>query len=364
MPFIKTQDKAILQDFIDSKNFLDFKKLYLSYITKSTKKDEKILALKNFCTRDLLEFGKKFFEFIFTARILANLNDYMDLNKRYLNLTGIFDFQNDKVSLNILFALILKHSKSNEILKELSQNPVSSKLLKEYFDDKEFKKSLKKLGISNLNDIKNYKRNLDKEKLKNLLRTRFKKEDIIEILELFNDRKNDTKIFEKITTDAKIPTIFEYIIAIAWCYIDDGCVDRILDAGLSLDSNLLPKSHALGANADFVYSYETHSLMIEATLNEKTNQRRAEMESVSRHLGNLLLCLDARKQAQSYGIFIAPYLDKNVLNDFRSRLNCYFENEKAYVKGMKILPLSTQDLITILKSNLNYKTLLPKFNKS
>ena len=100
--------------------------------------------------------------------------------------------------------------------------------------------------------------------------------------------------------------------------------------------------------------------MIEVTLTQKTNQRRAEMESVSRHLGNLLLNLEQEKREKSFAIFIAPYLDKNVLNDFRSRIYCYFENETNFIKGMKILPLSTKDLKNILSSNLNYKKLLPK----
>lgn len=361
--FINSKKIKILDDFINSEEFLDFKKLYLPYITKNNKKDEKVLALQNFCEGDLRDFGKRFFEFIFTSRILSNLSDYTDLNKRYLNLTGIFEFNKDKVSVNTIFALILKHSKCDEILQKITQNPISTDLLFEYFEDKEFKKFFKTLDITEPKDIKTYKQNLDKEKLKNLLNTQFKKEHIIEILKLFSDRKNDAKIFEKTTTEANIPTIFEYIIAIAWCYIDDNHIERILEAGLSLDSNLLPKSHAIGGNADFIYAYDNHHLMVEVTLTEKTNQRRAEMESVSRHLGNLLLSLDSQKQQRSYGIFIAPYLDKNVLNDFRSRLNCYFENDKSHIKGMKILPLSTQDIIIILESNLNYQKLLPEFQK-
>lgn len=31
---------------------------------------------------------------------------------------------------------------------------------------------------------------------------------------------------------------------------------------------------------------------------------------------------------------------------------------------MKILPLSTQDLVSLLKSGLNYENLLPKFKKA
>lgn len=364
--FLSFRDSNNFQDLeklFNANEYADFKKLYLPYLTRQGKKEDKIKDLAKFCEGSLEEFGKRFFRFIFEARIWANLYDYLDLNRRYLNLTGIFEFDRDKVSVNAIFAIILKHSKYNEILEKIAVTPTSQNLLSEYFNDEEFKKSFKILGISQPQDIKTYKQNLNKQKLSYLLQTQFRKEHIIEILKLFSDRSNDSKILEKVTTEAKIPTIFEYIIAIAWCYIDNHNIERILEAGLSLDSNLLPKSHATGGNADFTYIYESHYLMIEVTLTEKTNQRRAEMESVSRHLGNLLLSLDSNLQSQSYGIFIAPYLDKNVLNDFRSRLNCYFENETTHIKGMKILPLSTQDLVKILESNVSYNELLPKFQQ-
>ncbi len=364
LPFRNSKDLKILEKLISSNDYLEFKKLYLPHLSRQSKKQEKLKELVDFCNGNLNEFGTNFFEFIFKARIQANLNDYLDLNRRYLNLTGIFEFQHDKVELDTIFKIILKHSKHKEILEKIAQNSVSQSLLGEYFDDEEFKKYFKELGIVKPQDIKNYKFKQDQEKLKNLLQSKFTKENIIKILKLFEERKNDAKILEKTTTEANIPTIFEYIIAIAWHYIDDNKIERIFEANLSLDSSLLPKSHAVGGNADFVYTYDNHKLMIEVTLSEKTNQRRAEMESVSRHLGNLLLSLDADTQNQSYAIFIAPYLDKNVLNDFRSRIHCYFENDKAYIKGMKILPLNTNDLVKILQSNLNYQSLLPKFQKA
>ena len=258
----------------------------------------------------------------------------------------------------------MNHSHSNEILNKIASCKVSKELLGEYFDDQEFQVIFKKYGILNKNDLKNYKENSDREKLKKLIDEHFTRNNIIEILKLFEDRKNDSQIVKKINSkEATIPTIFEYIIAIAWHYVDDENLDRILNAGLSLDSNLLPKSHAVGGDADFKFYYEDHALMIEVTLTEKTNQRRAEMESVSRHLGNLLLSLEQTKQQKSFGIFIAPYLDKNVLNDFRSRIYCYFEKESEHIKGMKILPLNTNDIIKILESKRSYQSLKPHFEK-
>ena len=367
LPLRKNGDKKLLQNLVSPQcetEFLNFKKLYLPYISNATKKDDKLQEVYDFiCAGDLREFGIRFYDLIMRSRLQANLYDYCDLNRRYLNLSGIFEFEKDKVSLNLVFKMILAHSKCNEILDKIATSQISKDMLSEYFNDDEFKANFEKYGISNPNDLISYKQNADKEKLKILIDTHFSKAQIIEILKLFENRKNDNVILDKTTTEATIPTIFEYIIAIAWHYIDDENLDRILCAGLSLDSNLLPKSHAVGGDADFKFDYDDHALMIEVTLTEKTNQRRAEMESVSRHLGNLLLNLDDKKQEKSFGIFIAPYLDKNVLNDFRSRVRCYFERDSSFVKGMNILPLSTHDIIKILQSKHSYQNLIPHFHK-
>lgn len=367
LPLRKNGDKKLLQNLLSSQceaEFLNFKKLYLPYISSATKKDEKLQEVCDFiCAGNLEEFGIRFYHLIMRSRLQANLDDYCDLNRRYLNLSGIFEFDKDKVSLNLVFKMILAHSKYDEILQKIATNKISQSLLSEYFNDSEFSVFFEKYGITNQSDLAHYKQNTDKAKLQNLIDSQFRRDDIIEILKLFEDRKNDTLIAKKTTTEATIPTIFEYIVAIAWHYIDDNNLDRVLCAGLSLDSNLLPKSHAVGGEADFKFKYSDHALMIEVTLTEKSNQRRAEMESVSRHLGNLLLGLSADKRQKSFGIFIAPYLDKNVLNDFRSRIYCYFERDVSHIKGMNILPLSTHDIIKILQSKHSYQNLIPHFHK-
>lgn len=362
LEFRENKDKNIFLELLKAKKdekFYRFKELYLSYISKETNKENKIKDLINFCGLDSLQdFGKRFFKLIFKARILNNLKDYADLNERYLNLCGIFEFNLGSIGINEIFKLILKHSKYKDILKIIANSKISKELLSEYFNDEEFKEFFKNYEINSLKELKTYARKESLKKIYKLLKYNFTKEKITSILELFEDRKNDDKIATLVTKEATIPTIFEYIIAISWCYIDDFNLEHILNAGLSLDSKFLPKSHAIGGEADFIYHYDKHSLMIEATLTQKTNQRRTEMESISRHLGNLLLKLEQEKREKSFAIFIATYLDKNVLNDFRSRIYCYFENEINFIKGMKILPLSTKDLKNILNSN--YKELLPK----
>jgi hypothetical protein len=253
------------------------------------------------------------------------------------------------IPINNHFKRILEVNETS--LDFLFENPRIIELLSEY-------------GLSNnTRELKDYKYNQNKQKLERLIDEKFTKEVVAnEILPLFNTR-HDRRIQNLVTDSATVPTIYEYVIALAWYYIDNRNIDFILNAGLSLDNNMLPKSHAVGGSSDFEYDYGNHKLMIEVTLTDGTNQRRAEMESVSRHLGNMLLRIsDENKRRESYGIFIASYLDRNVLNDFRSRRLVPWENSRGeYINGMNILPLDTDDIIAILSSNENYIDLKERF---
>lgn len=360
----KSNNDNILEQILNLSNTDNFKKLYLPFIlNNSTKKSEKINILKNFCEGTLGEFGKKFYCSIINARIYANLNDYYDLNRRYLNLCGIFNFFDDKIIIEDSFKLILKHSKYKDILKKIKEERISKESLNYLFNDSEILEFLQQIGVKNPKDLSLYNKQKQEQKIHNLILKKFPKDQVCILLKYFqNYQKNSEIISDIITKEASLPTMFEYTIALAWYYLDNCDASRLLNAGLSLDSQMLPKSHAIGGAADFEYKYSNHFLLIEATLTESTNQRRAEMESVSRHLGNLLLKLKEENNSlfdNSYCIFIAPYLDKNVLNDFRSRIYCYFENENNFIKGMNIFPLSTNDLIEILKSKKNYNDIFP-----
>ena len=112
---------------------------------------------------------------------------------------------------------------------------------------------------------------------------------------MFEERRDD-EITAYVTDNADIPTIFEYILGIIW-YKTSEREGKILDyMKLSLEADLLPKTHAAGGEADIVYEYQekpgvypAHTLLLEATLANSTAQRNMEMEPVSRHLGRHLL---------------------------------------------------------------------------
>ena len=358
--------KNIFNKEIDGeKNY--FRSLYLPTMMgttnlKTTKKNYVSMyrhLFKIIRTKTDSELINYFFDLIYTSRYFNNLKDYNAQNKYYLDLTGIFTFENGDVKISEIFNVLLQSTNYNRLLKEISQVTINKVSLNHLFNKPDVKEAFKKFGVDNTSDLNLFQYNQNKEKLEKLLTTKFTKDKVVELIPYFKTREDDT-IQKNVTIRATVPTIFEYITALSWYYIDNKNIDFILNAGLSLDSNMLPKSHAVGGSSDFEIKYDDHTLMIEVTLTESTNQRRAEMESVSRHLGNILLTLDEKVQEKSYGIFIAPHLNKNVLNDFRTRKLSYWENDSRRIKGMNILPLDTNDLVNILNSNIPYSQLRPK----
>ena len=132
---------------------------------------------------------------------------------------------------------------------------------------------------------------------------------------------------------------------------------------LSLDADLLPKTHAAGGEADIVYEYTSseyypeHTMLLEATLADGSNQRRMEMEPVSRHLGQHLL---RTRNDSAYCVFATTFLHINVLADFRGRKNMYYYDSidhSKFVDEMKIIPLQTSELKALILSGKTYKEL-------
>ena len=221
-------------------------------------------------------------------------------------------------------------------------------------------------SLSDAHEIIEHQRYL---RLQHLIDSKFTDEQLLTIFNLIAVRK-DKEIQALVTDNADIPTIFEYVLGIAWYKISNR-QGKILDfMKLSLDVDLLPKTHAAGGDADIVYQYSAtkifpkHSLLLEATLADRTNQRRMEMEPVSRHLGNHLL---HTKNLFSYCIFVTNELNINVVSDFRGRKHQrYYDTSdfNNFIDGMKIIPLQIEDIKNILRHRLNYDKLYLIFEKA
>ena len=325
------------------------------------------------------ELKTAFFQMMHLIKNLATLQDYFDLNRRYLNIANVMIFGDEQVKLDLVpkqfFASAIEelylsaYTPSAELEHDCKMENICPALK---FDKEDVVARLnEELGIE-LDNIDEAYSEVEKrryDRFKTMVDTRFTDNDLLQLLDDF-DSRNDDEISKKVTDNADTPTIFEYVLGIIW-YKVSGYKGRILDyMKLSLDANLLPITHAAGGEADIVYEYaETkdypaHTLLLEATLAESTNQRRMEMEPVSRHLGNHILRTNNKS---SYCLFATNYLDMNVISDFRGRKNMFFYDTRdasRYVHGMKIIPLQTSDLRSILMTKRTYSELYPKYEKA
>ena len=320
-----------------------------------------------------------FFKIMHLFKAKATLSDYLDLNRRYIKTTDVVLFEDDTIK----FDIVPKHFFKSVAAKLYQDAFTSSDLLYEDCDMSEISECLvvdddtivaginEELGI-NVSDMQSARAALEDtryQRLQHLIDTKFTDDKILSLLDCFETR-NDDEIRSMVTDNADVPTIFEYVLGILW-YKASEKHGKILDyMKLSLDADLLPKTHAAGGEADIVYEYEAteyypeHTLLLEATLADSTNQRRLEMEPVSRHLGMHLI---RTGNMNSYCVFATNYLNINVISDFRSRKTTPFYDPQDYSKsvaGMKIIPLQTSELKKIVSNRKTYKELYPLFEEA
>ena len=320
-----------------------------------------------------------FFKIMHLFKAKATLSDYLDLNRRYIKTTDVVLFEDDTIK----FDIVPKHFFKSVAAKLYQDAFTSSELLYEDCDMSEISECLivdddtivaginEELGI-NVSDMQSARAALEDtryQRLQHLIDTKFTDDKILSLLDCFETR-NDDEIRSMVTDNADVPTIFEYVLGILW-YKASERHGKILDyMKLSLDADLLPKTHAAGGEADIVYEYEAteyypeHTLLLEATLADSTNQRRMEMEPVSRHLGMHLI---RTGNMNSYCVFATNYLNINVISDFRSRKTTPFYDPQDYSKsvaGMKIIPLQTSELKKIVSNRKTYKELYPLFEEA
>lgn len=375
MAFIKEQTK---KNSKVAKYWKDYLRYSPRMLTEEYLEEIKEIPLFNF--KDKKEYAIEFFKVMHTAKWKATLEDYADLNKRYISLSDIVIFDDDKIELDVFPKYFFLN-----ISKEIVNTPILSK--EEYnnfiLEDIEFNKIYNCLDI-NVDDViiqiqadypdkvvskDSIKTFIEDEKLRRfneLIDTKFSENQLIK---LFNDieRNDRNAINEYADWNSDIPTIFEYILGITWYRFSNRSGNILEYMKLSLDANLLPKTHAAGGTADIVYEYNRneeypeHKVLLEATLTESTSQRKNEMEPVSRHL---MREIQENDNDNTYAVFVANILQEEVLSDFRSRKNYQFRGKSSVKTGLKIISLSIQDIIKLINVKVQYSKLYVIFENA
>jgi len=372
-----------LIDVYNSTKDIKIGKWWRSYLfnTPSTKKiKEEPRNSLNYtvfsCALDESNFKTEFFKLMHLFKAKQTLSDYQDLNKRYIKTSDIVLFNDSIVKLDTLPSIYFTNKIDSvySVAFSVSPNLQSFTPFDTEFEinERELISEINEylgLSITNLDETRDVIERERYSRLNELIDTKFSKNQLLYLFECFENRK-DNEIQSLVTDNADIPTIFEYVLGLSWYLISDRKGKVLEYLNLSLDANLLPKTHAKGGDADIVWCYEKssdypkHELLLEATLADSSNQRRMEMEPVSRHLGTHLL---SNGNKDSYCIFATNDLNINVISDFRGRKSMPFYDSLDYsrfVDGMKIIPLQTSELKLIISKDLKYKQLYPVFEEA
>lgn len=186
---------------------------------------------------------------------------------------------------------------------------------------------------------------------------------VVEILSLFSDRKNDRKIKREVNESADVPTIYEYIVGIAWYYISGNDFNLYDSLNLTLNANFEPESHAGGGMGDIVIDYPDKSVMLEVTLMNKNAQKRGEWEPVLRHSINNKV---EKLPKNSITFFIADELDYNTINIWRAVSAVPLESSTGSEKvdGVVIMPFKTSEIIYFLNNSINSDLIIEETKKS
>ena len=373
--FIKEQTKK-------NSKVAKYWKDYLRYSSKMLTEEylEEIKEIPLFNFKNKTEYTIEFFKVMHTAKWKATLEDYADLNKRYISLSDIVIFEDDKIELDVFpkyfFLNISKEIVNTEILdKDKYNNFIST--------DIELNKIYECLNVNvdeiiyqiqadypdrvvNKDSIKTF---IEDEKLRRfneLIDNKFNENQLVQLF-TYIENNDRSAINEYVDWNSDVPTIFEYILGITWYRVSNRSGNILEYMKLSLDANLLPKTHAAGGTADIVYEYNKtndypeHKVLLEATLTESTSQRKNEMEPVSRHL---MREIQENDNDDTYAVFVANILQEEVLSDFRSRKNYQFRGKTSVKSGLKIISLSIRDIIKLINIKIQYSKLYKIFDEA
>ena len=322
-------------------------------------------------------FAAEFYNAYSRSKWIDGVREYSDTTIRLLSATGLFKFKNlPELSYKEILSLIFDVDRLREnIFGEMTEEEYTAY---EVTDNSYFSKNTslveifgyspdevsvitgnieKFLGVSAETDVKTILNNQKSAEFIAHINDKYPKEKIMELLPLFSDRSKDNKIKSEVNNAASVPTIYEYIIGIAWYYISDREFDLYNSLNLTLNADFEPVIHAGGGEGDIVIDYEDIVIMLEVTLMNKNAQKRGEWEPVLRHSLNLKASCEPK---ETVTFFIADELDYNTINIWRAVAAVPLESSYTHTKlnGVVIMPFTNREILAFLEENIYYKEIV------
>ncbi len=311
------------------------------------------------------------------SKWIDGIREYSDTTTRLLSATGLFKFKNlPELSYREILSVIFDVNQLRaNIFGEMTDEEYASY---EETENSYFGKSLslaqifhytdndvsaitgnieKLLGVAAVTEVKKYLNDRKNTDFIAHIHNKYPKEKIMELLPLFSDRRKDNQIKKEVNDAATVPTIYEYIIGIAWYYISNQEFDLYSSLNLTLNADFEPVIHAGGGDGDIVIRYEEMIVMLEVTLMNKQAQKRGEWEPVLRHSLNLKA---ANEPKETITFFIADELDHNTINIWRAVAAASLESTNTHTKvdGVVIMPFTNKEILMFLEKEVYYKDIV------
>ena len=181
------------------------------------------------------------------------------------------------------------------------------------------------------------------------------------LLGMFSDRSNDGKIKEEVCSDATVPTIYEYIVGLAWYYFSNKTINLLDSFNLTLSANFEPLTHAGGGMGDIVIYEENQVIMLEATLMNANSQKRGEWEPVLRHSVNLKIEEENSTKREVTTFFIADTFDFNTINIWKAISSVPLQSstdKSKYTDSVIIMPINNNELSQLMDKKQKYNDII------
>lgn len=327
-------------------------------------------------------------EFI-KSKTIDQIREYSDTTKRMFRATGIISFEKGYVELAYreLCDCIFK----NDSMKSLIFGKIYEEVNPYYEDYEDYEGSIFSYfcEVTSLREILQYypdeeeeiKTNISKEFdnasikeipkiVENRRRTEFKKfieevypeNKVKRLLSMFRDRNNDKQLKDVVSSDATVPTIYEYIVGIAWYYFSGKRIDLLSSYNLTLSANFEPLLHAGGGQGDIVIYDEDNVVMLEATLMNANSQKRGEWEPVLRHSINLKIDEEISETGRNVtSFFIADEFDCNIINIWKAVASVPLQSsvdKTKFTDNVVIMPISSDELINLMDKSKQYDEII------
>ncbi len=323
------------------------------------------------------------------SKLIDAIREYSDTTKRIFKATGIFSFDNGYVEL--AYKELCSCIFEEEYIKSKIINSINEDGNEKYHNYEEYEEGVdsyfcsenslceilelnkqdveviiikiqNEFGEDNIDSISEIIANRRKEEFKEYIERKYPLERIKEILGMFCDRNNDEQLKEIVGPEASVPTIYEYIVGIAWYYFSGKRIDLLDSYNLTMSANFEPLIHAGGGQGDIVIYTDDRVVMLEATLMDTNAQKRGEWEPVLRHSINLKAEEEVNNTNRDViSFFIADEFDDNTINIWKAIASVPLQStthRDRYTDNVIVMPINNYELNSLIDKSEEYNDII------